>query len=92
MRYEVHAESAVRRARFICRPWPTWFGRLARHGRVSVQRPVNEEYHAAGRIGSLSGHLDHYPFNKGFAEWIAKHNRYSTLEPRLFAERRDLLR
>jgi glycosyltransferase involved in cell wall biosynthesis len=69
--------------------YPTWFGRLARRGRVSVQRPVNEEYHAAGRIDSLSGHLDHYPFNKGFAEWIAKHNRYSTLEAQLFAERRS---
>jgi glycosyltransferase involved in cell wall biosynthesis len=67
--------------------YPTWFGRLARRGRVSVQRPINEEYHAAGRVSSLSGHLDHYPFNKGFAEWIAKHNRYSTMEALLFEER-----
>ncbi len=68
--------------------YPTWFGRLARHGRVSVRRPVNEEYHAAGRVVSLSGHLDHYPFNKGFAEWLAKHNRYSTMEAMLFEQRR----
>jgi glycosyltransferase involved in cell wall biosynthesis len=69
--------------------YPTWFGRLARRGRVSVQRPINEEYHAAGRIESLSAHLDHYPFNKGFAEWIAKHNRYSGMEARLFEARRS---
>jgi glycosyltransferase involved in cell wall biosynthesis len=69
--------------------YPTWFGRLARRGRVSVQRPINEEYHAAGRVLALSGHLDHYPFNKGFAEWIAKHNRYSTMEAQLFEQRRE---
>lgn len=70
--------------------YPTWFGRLARRGQVNVQRPINEEYHTTGRIESLSGHLDHYPFNKGFAEWVAKHNRYSTMEAQLFEERRSL--
>jgi glycosyltransferase involved in cell wall biosynthesis len=68
--------------------YPTWFGRLGRRGRVSVRRPINEEYRAEGRVASLSGHLDHYPFNKGFAEWISKHNRYSTMEARLFEEKR----
>lgn len=68
--------------------YPTWFGRLGRRGRVSVQRPINEEYHAEGRVASLWGHLDHYPFNKGFSEWIAKHNRYSTMEAELFEQRR----
>ena len=37
---------------------------------------------------SLDCHLDHYPFNKGFAEWIEKHNRYSTMEAMLFEQRR----
>jgi len=60
--------------------YPTWFGRLARRGRVRVERPVNEEYHADGTVLPLAGHLDHYPFNKGFAEWIGKHNRYSSME------------
>lgn len=67
--------------------YPTWFGRLGRRGRVSVRRPINEEYHAVGRVLSLSSHLDHHPFNKGFDEWIAKHNRYSTMEARLFEQR-----
>jgi glycosyltransferase involved in cell wall biosynthesis len=68
--------------------YPTWFGRLARRGRVTVERPINEEYHARGRVLDLTRHLDHYPFNKGFAEWIAKHNRYSSMEARFFEERR----
>ena len=67
--------------------YPTWFGRLVRRGRVQVRRPINEEYQADGAVLSLSGHLDHYPFNKGFAEWIAKHNRYSSMEAQLFEQR-----
>ena len=68
--------------------YPTWFGRLARRGRVQARRPINEEYHADGAVAALAGHLEHYPFNKGFAEWIAKHNRYSTMEAELFEQRR----
>jgi glycosyltransferase involved in cell wall biosynthesis len=60
--------------------YPTWFGRLARVGRVRVEREVNEEYVADGRVGLLQEHLLHYPFNKGFAAWIDKHNRYSSME------------
>jgi glycosyltransferase involved in cell wall biosynthesis len=66
--------------------YPTWFGRLARLGRVRVERPYNEEYHAAGDVADLQGHLQHYPFNKGLSDWIAKHNRYSTLEAQLLLQ------
>ena len=67
--------------------YPTWFGRLARVGRVRVERAINEEYHATGSTCRLGAHLDHYPFNNGFAAWIAKHNRYSTMEAQLMMER-----
>jgi len=60
--------------------YPTWFGRLVRPGRVRVEREVNEEYIAAGKIGHLQAHLLHYPFNKGIAYWYERHNRYSTME------------
>ena len=63
--------------------YPTWFGRLARAGRVHVERPINEEYHAHGELRDLRGHLDHFPFNKGIDAWIAKHDRYSSMEARL---------
>ena len=65
--------------------YPTWFGRLVRIGRAWVERPYNEEFHAEGEAVNLAGHLDHYPFNKGFASWIAKHDRYSTMEAALRA-------
>ena len=66
--------------------YPTWFGRLVRPTRVRVERAINEEYHTDGAVGLLQSHLHHYPFNKGFAAWIQKHDRYSTLEAQLRLE------
>jgi glycosyltransferase involved in cell wall biosynthesis len=60
--------------------YPTWFGRLMRRGRVRVERAINEEYIADGKVAHLQGHLLHYPFNKGIAHWYARHNAYSSLE------------
>ena len=41
---------------------------------------INEEYHCDLQTMRLSGHLLHYPFAKGLAYWIDRHNRYSTAE------------
>jgi glycosyltransferase involved in cell wall biosynthesis len=60
--------------------YPTWFGRLMRLGRVRVERAVNEEYIADGKIVHLRGHLLHYPFSKGIAHWYERHNVYSSME------------
>jgi hypothetical protein len=65
--------------------YPTWFGRLARVGRVWVERPINEEYHTDGERAMLQGHLHHFPFNKGLSAWLQKHDRYSTMEAELRA-------
>jgi glycosyltransferase involved in cell wall biosynthesis len=68
--------------------YPTWFGRLARVGRVHVERPINEEYHTDGTVLKLQHHLDHFPFNKGFGDWFRKHDRYSTMEAELLLRQR----
>lgn len=60
--------------------YPTWFARLMRPQRVEVRRAVNEEYCANGLDVRLRCHLEHFPFNKGMAHWIAKHNDYSSSE------------
>jgi len=60
--------------------YPTWFGRLVRVGRAHAERPYNEEIKTSGKTAALQHHLDHYPFNKGFQDWLNKHNRYSTME------------
>jgi glycosyltransferase involved in cell wall biosynthesis len=65
--------------RYSC-GYPTWFGRLAKVGYVSVEREINEEYHTDGRIEYLKEHLIHFPFNKGIAHWFERHNRYSSME------------
>ncbi|HTU65462.1 MAG TPA: glycosyltransferase family 2 protein [Steroidobacteraceae bacterium] len=63
--------------------YPTWFGRLMRPDRVRVERAINEEYRTDGQVRELPSHLHHFPFNKGFAAWIQKHDRYSTMEAEL---------
>jgi len=60
--------------------YPTWAGRLAKLGEVSVKRDINEEYWTSGKKGYLKSHFIHYPFNKGIAFWLERHNRYSSME------------
>lgn len=68
--------------------YPTWFERFVRPKRVWVERAINEKYYTDGSIGTLKSHLLHYPFSKGIAWWIERHNRYSTMEARaLIAEK-----
>jgi glycosyltransferase involved in cell wall biosynthesis len=60
--------------------YPTWFGRLVRIGHVRVERDINEEYIPDGPVDYLRSHLHHFPFNRGIAYWVERHNRYSTME------------
>jgi glycosyltransferase involved in cell wall biosynthesis len=41
-------------------------------------------------IGQLAHPLDHYPFSKGIAHWLAKHNTYSTMEAELIFREQGL--
>jgi len=84
-----------RRKDFLFQTWikrssgyPTWFGRLMRIGRVTVNRAINEQYLTDGKIGILKTHLYHYPFNKGFKAWIEKHNIYSSMESELIINKK----
>jgi glycosyltransferase involved in cell wall biosynthesis len=66
--------------------YPTWFERLVRPDRVRVERAINEKYYTDGLVGSLCNHLIHFPFSKGIAWWIERHNRYSTMEAKALME------
>ncbi len=66
--------------------YPTWAGRLVKLGEVSVRREINEEYWTQGKKGYLKSHFLHYPFNKGVAFWLERHNRYSTMEAKALVE------
>lgn len=74
--------------------WDTWlkhaqitpfYTRLVRRGGARYVREINEVLEVDGRIVELDAPLNHYPFSKGIAHWIAKHNTYSTMEAQLLA-------
>jgi glycosyltransferase involved in cell wall biosynthesis len=82
----------VRRRDFLFEKWlrraqmSPWYVRLIRRGRARYWREVNEVLQADGEVKSLASPLDHFPFSKGIAHWMEKHNRYSSLEARWIAE------
>ena len=83
----------IRRKDFFMGKWikhssgyPTWFARLLKIGHVHCERSINEHCETAGEIGYLKQHFLHYPFNKGMAAWLEKHNRYSTMEAELMVQ------
>ncbi len=81
----------LRRRDFL---WGTWlkhaqmspfYVRLLRVGHARYTREINEVVEIDGNIGDLTAPLDHFPFSKGIAHWVARHNAYSTREAELTA-------
>lgn len=64
--------------------------RLVRVGRARYTRAVNEVLEVEGPVAELLHPLDHFPFSKGFAHWVAKHNTYSTMEAELIVRQQGL--
>jgi glycosyltransferase involved in cell wall biosynthesis len=56
--------------------------RLFRPEKMRYERLVNPVSLPDGPVGQIGGHLDHFPFSKGMAHWLDRHNSYSTLEAR----------
>jgi glycosyltransferase involved in cell wall biosynthesis len=104
MRAAVESASAelsgfrLRRRDFLFGTWlkhaqiSPYYIRLVRPERSRYSRPVNEVIEVEGLIGELREPLDHFPFSKGMAHWIAKHNVYSTMEAELIAQGQGLLK
>jgi glycosyltransferase involved in cell wall biosynthesis len=84
----------IRRRDFLDKTWlkrsqlSPWYIRLVRPKRVNYEREVNEILKVDGRIAGLAQPFDHYPFSKGMAHWLAKHNTYSTMEAQYIAKSR----
>jgi glycosyltransferase involved in cell wall biosynthesis len=57
--------------------------RLVRPKAAQYTRAINEVLEVAGEVRELQQPLDHYPFSKGMAHWLQKHNVYSTMEAEL---------
>ena len=63
--------------------------RLFRPELVRYERLVNPVTLVDGRVESLDGYLDHFPFSKGVTHWLARHNSYSSLEVQQIAANRS---
>lgn len=86
----------VRRRDFLFDTWlkhaqisPLYI-RLVRPERVRYTRAINEVLEVNGPVAELSYPLDHYPFSKGIARWVEKHNLYSSMEAELIVRNRGL--
>jgi glycosyltransferase involved in cell wall biosynthesis len=86
----------LRRRDFLFGTWlkhaqiSPFYIRLVRPERARYTRPINEVIEVSGTIGELKEPLDHFPFSKGMAHWIAKHNTYSTMEAELIVRGQGL--
>ena len=62
--------------------YPCYQTRLLKRGEIVFERNGHgqREGHARRGLGRLREAYLHYNFSKGMADWIDKHNRYSTLE------------
>jgi glycosyltransferase involved in cell wall biosynthesis len=93
------AETAAFRVRRRDHLFDTWlkhaqlspfYIRLVRPERARYTRAINEVLEIDGSIAQLSYPLDHFPFSKGIAKWVEKHNRYSSMEAQLIAHNQGL--
>ncbi len=86
----------LRRRDFLFGTWlkhaqiSPFYIRLVRPERARYTRPINEVIEVEGPIAELHEPLDHFPFSKGMAHWIAKHNTYSTMEAALIVSGQGL--
>jgi glycosyltransferase involved in cell wall biosynthesis len=62
--------------------YPTYQVRLGRRDALRFQQVGHgqRETLERARVGRLREGLNHFSFSKGLAEWVEKHNRYSTAE------------
>jgi glycosyltransferase involved in cell wall biosynthesis len=56
------------------------YPRLFRPERMRYERLVHQVSIIDGPTSQVEGYLDHFPFSRGLADWVAKHNSYSTME------------
>jgi glycosyltransferase involved in cell wall biosynthesis len=88
----------LRRRDFLFDTWlkhaqiSPYYIRLVRPERSRYTRAINEVLEVDGFVANLSYPLDHYPFSKGIAHWITKHNQYSTMEAEFIHNRQGIQR
>lgn len=70
--------------------FPVWIMRITRRGQVQFEDKGHGEVAVPAQLGEIAhikAPLLHFAFSKGIANWIDRHNRYSTAEAALEFER-----
>ena len=86
----------LRRRDFLFGTWlkhaqiSPYYIRLVRPEKAKYTRAINEVLELEGPVANLLAPLDHFPFSKGIAHWVAKHNTYSTMEAELIVGQQGL--
>lgn len=86
----------LRRRDFLFGTWlkhaqiSPFYIRLVRPERAKYTRAINEVLEVDGPVAELLHPLDHFPFSKGIAHWVTKHNTYSTMEAELIFRQQGL--
>ena len=86
----------LRRRDFLFGTWlkhaqlTPYYIRLVRPERARYTRAINEVLEVDGPVAELMHPLDHFPFSKGIACWLTKHNAYSTMEAELIFRQQGL--
>jgi len=70
--------------------YPTYQVRLGRKDSLRFDQVGHGQRESlpAGQVGTLKNPYSHYGFSKGLADWIERHNRYSTDEARFEVQAR----
>lgn len=90
-----HVAFRVQRRDFLMGTWlrhvqtSPYYLRLFRPEKLRYERLVNPVSNADGPVGDVSGYLDHFPFSKGLAHWVDRHNQYSGLEAAQIVKNRE---
>ena len=76
----------IRRRDFFMGTWlkhvqaTPFYLRLFRRDKMRYERIVHPVSVPDGPVAPIDGFLDHLPFSKGIAQWVDRHNLYSTKE------------
>lgn len=65
-----------------CLNYPNWHPRVVRHGTVRFDGGVWEHFDISARIGRIKLPYEHWGNSKGFADWLSRHDRYSSWDAR----------
>jgi glycosyltransferase involved in cell wall biosynthesis len=81
-----HVAFRMQRRDFFLETWlkhvqmTAFYERLFRPEKMHYERLGHCISKPDGPVAPIEGYLDHYPFSKGIADWVTRHNFYSTQE------------